>query len=232
MALMNSEAELASVLGHEVGHVAARHSSKRSTRSTIGQILAAGVGAVTGSDLAGRVAGYGTQLYSLSFSRSQEYDADGLGVKYITAAGYDPYAASGMLAALDSETRLQGQISGKGGSVPTWVSTHPNGADRIRRAQALAKATGRPAPGQAQDVTFLRSLDGLAYDGPAKGVTGTAATPKVLRIVTARAGDTIASLSSRMAYPDFQRERFMVLNGIEEDRDLSPGMLVKVVSAR
>ncbi len=100
LALMNSEAELASVLGHEVGHVAARHSQSRNTRSTIGSILAAGAGLLTGSNIATQLVGTGVQLYTLKYGRDQEYQADGLGIRYMTAAGYDPYASADMLASL------------------------------------------------------------------------------------------------------------------------------------
>ncbi|GGB29852.1 metalloprotease [Sphingomonas metalli] len=172
LALMNSEAELASVLGHEVGHVAARHSQGRQTRSTIGSILAAGAGLLTGSNVVGQLAGTGAQLYTLKYGRDQEYQADALGVRYITAAGYNPYAAADMLSALDASTGLASRASGKdANAVPTWASTHPNSQDRVARAEKLAAATGRPEPAPAQDVAFLRMLDGLPYDDdPQQGI--------------------------------------------------------------
>ena len=225
LALMNSEAELAAVLGHEVGHVAARHAAGRNTRSTIGALLAAGAGRLTGSDLAGRVVGTGAQLYTLRYGREQEYEADRLGVQYITAAGYDPYAEADILEALDASTSLSAQASGSAGrSVPTWASTHPNGADRVRRAAQLAAATGRPETTPAQDTTFLRMLDGLPY--------GAAADRKVVRVVTVGQGDTVASLSARMALPQLQRERFLTLNGLDPDAPLQRGTLVKLIVSR
>ena len=228
LALMNSEAELASVMGHEVGHVAARHAAGRQTRSTIGQLLAAGAGALTGSDLAGRIVGTGAQFYTLKYGRDQEYQADALGVRYLSGANYDPYAAADMLAALDASTTLSASVANRTGArVPTWMSTHPNGADRVRRARQLAAATGRqPAP-EVQDTTFLRMLDGLRYDG---GTGANALPAKTLRIVTVRAGDTVASLAQRMAYTTNQRERFVVLNGLDPSNPtVTPGMLVKVI---
>ncbi|MDP1027980.1 M48 family metalloprotease [Sphingomonas sp. KR1UV-12] len=172
LALMNSEAELASVLGHEVGHVAARHSQWRQTRSTIGSILAAGAGLLTGSSLATQLVGSGAQLYTLKYGRDQEYQADALGVRYITAAGYDPYAAANMLGALGASTALAARAAGSdANAVPTWASTHPNSADRVRRAEQLAAATGRPEASPPQDTAFLKMLDGLRYDDdPAQGV--------------------------------------------------------------
>ena len=222
LALMNSEAELASVLGHEVGHVAARHSAKRNTRSQIGGIAAAVLGAATGSDLVGRAANVGSQLYTLGFSRTQEYQADELGVKYIAAAGYTPYAAADMLAELNDSTQLQAAITGKTAGGPTWMSSHPNGTERIARAARLAAATGRPDTTLTQDTAFLRMLDGLPYD----------AGNKVVRIHTVRAGDTVESLSRRMAYPDRQVDRFSVLNAVDAETQLTPGTLVKLIVVR
>lgn len=222
LALMNSEAELAAVLGHETGHVAARHSAKRGTRSALGGLAAAVVGAVTKSDLAGRAAGYGSQLYTLGFSRGQEYEADALGVRYMTAAGYDPYAEADILGALNDETALQASITGTATGQPTWMSTHPNGADRVERAHALAAATGRPEGADVQDTAFLRMLDGLPYD----------AGDKRVRIVTVAPGDTAERLAARMFYRDHQLERFAVLNGLDPAAPLTPGRLVKIIAAR
>ena len=172
LALMNSEAELAAVLGHEVGHVAARHSNKRNTRATLGNLLSAGVGVLTGSDVLTRLASTGSQLYTLGFSRSQEYEADGLGVRYATAAGYDPYGMAAMLRQLNDDQTLTARIEGKqADAVPTWASTHPNGEDRVARARKLAQQVrGAPAAG-VQDIAFLRMLDGMPYDdNPAQGI--------------------------------------------------------------
>ncbi|MES2754643.1 MAG: M48 family metalloprotease [Pseudomonadota bacterium] len=234
LALMNSEAELAAVMGHEVGHVAARHAASRSKRAGIGQLLAAGVGVLTGSNLLGGVASYGTQLYTLKFGRDQEYAADTLGVRYSNAAGYSPYGMADMLTALGSDSALEAELAGSANSVPTWMSTHPNDAARVDRATKLAEATGRSAPA-AQDVAYLRALDGLPYDGPIKGAKKQlpdTLSRKVLRIGTVASGDTVATLAARMAYPRAQRERFLVLNGLDDDAVLTPGMLVKIVAAR
>lgn len=224
LALMTSEAELASVMGHEVGHVAARHAASRNTRATIGGLLARGVGLATGSDIATRVAGAGAQLYTLKYGRDQEYQADALGVRYIAAAGYSPYASADILAALDESTGLAAQASGTARSAPTWASTHPNGADRVQRAAALAKATGKPDTAIVQDTAFLRMLDGLPYGDPKQG-------RKVIRIVTVGAKDTIDTLSQRMAVADSKRERFVIMNGLPADEPLKPGTLVKLVVA-
>lgn len=181
-ALCNSEAEMAGVLGHEVGHTSARHSKKRQQRSTIAGILGAiGTigGAVLGDNggLAGALGGLakeysGTlaQLFTLSYSRSQEEEADDLGIQYLSKAGYDPSALSDMLRSLALQTSVDGKAAGHlGGPVPEWASTHPDPAKRVVRAATNAKkypaATFRNADGH------LKAIDGMLYDDdPKEGV--------------------------------------------------------------
>ncbi|KQT35106.1 peptidase M48 Ste24p [Sphingomonas sp. Leaf412] len=201
LALMNSEAELASVMGHEVGHVAARHSAGRNRTATIGGVLASIVGAVAGNGTIGQLAGSAAQqaagLYTLKYGRDQEYAADGLGVKYITAAGYSPYAAADMLTQLSAASTLQARVAGRdANAMPTWASSHPNSLDRIRRAERLAQQTGRPDTQGGQDTAFLRRLDGLRYDDdPRQGtVDGQTFRHPDLRVrFAAPAGYTIAN---------------------------------------
>ncbi|MBB5985827.1 M48 family metalloprotease [Sphingobium lignivorans] len=178
MALMNDEAELAGVLGHEVGHVAAQHSQRRQSAATrnsilgmLGQVL---VGAVAGDSGLGQLLqrgiGTGAQLLTLKFSRSQEYEADDLGIRYLASAGYDPKALSSMLASLAAQNTLDGQIGGQGSTVPEWASTHPDPASRVRRALTNAQAT-RSTSSLRNASTFLQNLDGMLYDDdPKEGI--------------------------------------------------------------
>ena len=174
LALMNDEAELASVLGHEIGHVAARHAAKRQQTATITQVLAGIVGAVAGNSgvgsLVGRGAGVGADLITKGFSRTQEYQADDLGVRYLAGASYDPLASSDMLAILAAQQTLEARVSGKSSSLPTWASTHPNSDDRVRRARDKAAQTGAAGRGQRNRDALLDAIDGLPWgDDPAKG---------------------------------------------------------------
>lgn len=182
MALMNDEAELAGVLGHEVGHVAARHSKKRqsaATRNAILGVLAQVVGGAIG-DNGGLLGGLGgliqnnamqiAQYATLGFSRSQELEADQLGVQYLRSAGYDPLALSTMLASLANQTNLEARLAGGDArAIPEWASTHPDPASRVRNAQALA---GRAGTGGLRNAdAFLASVDGVLYgDDPKQGV--------------------------------------------------------------
>lgn len=178
LALMNNEAELASVMGHEVGHVAARHAQKRNERSTIGglgTILATVLGAaVAGSDgarLGQQLGGSIAQGLVLRYSRSQEYQADDLGIAYLGRAGYDPLAASSMLASLAAQTALDARVQGKGErSLPEWASTHPDPASRVARASQKARLTASATRTTNRDA-FLAAIDGMMYDDdPRQGV--------------------------------------------------------------
>src|SRR5919112_5917969 len=136
VALANDEAELASVLGHEAGHIAARHSSERKRAGILSQLLAVGLGVVTGSSQLGNLAGQVTQGVVLSYSRKQELEADSLGVRYIAAAGYDPSASASFLGSLGAATSLEARAVGRNNerAVPSWARTHPLSADRVKRA--------------------------------------------------------------------------------------------------
>ncbi len=175
--LMNNEAELAGVLGHEVGHVAARHSQRRQQNAQRNSILGV-LGAIGSSVLLGDTGiadtvsrGFlqGSQLLTLSFSRSQEIEADDLGIQYLTRAGYDARAMGTVLASLAAQTNLDSQLQGRGNaSVPEWASTHPDPASRVQRA--LNAAQGLPGTVTNRD-TFLTRIDGLLYgDDPQQGV--------------------------------------------------------------
>ncbi|MEQ8412171.1 MAG: M48 family metalloprotease [Erythrobacter sp.] len=174
--LMDNEAELAAVLGHEVGHVAARHSQRRQAAAQRNSILGI-LGAIGSSILLGdsglgdtlsRGFLQGSQLLTLSYSRSQETEADNLGITYLTRAGYDPRAMGNVLASLAEQNALEARIRGRNASIPEWASTHPNPASRVR--EALAKA--RPlAPGITNTDTFLTRIDGMLYgDDPQQGI--------------------------------------------------------------
>lgn len=199
LGLMNSEAELASVLGHEVGHVVADHSARRqnaSIFSTLGSVL---VGVLTGSGDLAQMAGQAAQLYTLRYSRSQEHESDDLGVRYLVKAGYDPYAAADMLESLGAQDQLQTRLRGRdeASAIPEWARTHPLTTERVSRASAQARGTGI-APGALSDgkAAFLTEVDGLLYgDDPEQGfVEGrTFAHPKLKLAFDAPSGFSLTN---------------------------------------
>ena len=179
MGLMNDEAELAFVLGHETGHIAARHAQARkstATRNTILGVLGAILGSAVGGNALGSLISQGAQTYAqmatLSFSRDQEYQADTLGLRYIVAAGYDPLAGATMLNAIGRATDLEARIQGKDQrATPEWARTHPLSVNRTQRAQAEARASGRAGTGLRNRDQFLAQLEGIYVDDdPAQGV--------------------------------------------------------------
>jgi predicted Zn-dependent protease len=140
MATANSEAELAGVLAHEVGHITGKHSAERYSRGILTQLGASVASAAIGSSAASQVIGIGANLYSSSYSRGQESQADELGIRYLHHSGYDTYAMAGFLSQLEADHQLQQKIDGKKKSTaPSFFSTHPNTAGRVVAAADLAK---------------------------------------------------------------------------------------------
>lgn len=175
--LMNNEAELAAVMGHEVAHVAARHSQRRQQAAQQNSLLGAAGAILSGillgnsaiGDTLSRTFLQGSQLLTLKFSRSQELQADDLGIQYLTKAGYDPRAMGTVLSSLASQNALEARLMGAGDTrPPVWASTHPDPASRVQTA--LAKAQGLPGSVTNRD-SFLTRIDGLVYgDDPAQGM--------------------------------------------------------------
>ncbi|MCX7282504.1 MAG: M48 family metalloprotease, partial [Novosphingobium sp.] len=188
-ALMNNEAELAGVLGHEVGHVAARHAAKRESAAQRNAILGALGSIISGALLGNNALGQigqelfstGSQLLTLKYSRGQETESDNLGITYLQRAGYDPRAMSTVLQSLANQNALDAAIKGTANQVPQWASTHPDPASRVRAAlnRAGANATGR-----TNRDSFLSSIAGLTYgDDPAQGIVdGSKFTHPTLRL--------------------------------------------------
>ena len=172
LSIMNDEAELASVLGHEIGHVAARHSQKRQQRSTIAGIGSVLAGVFLGGQ-AGQLANVFAQANVLQFSRSQEYQADDLGIRYMTTAGYDPYASADMLESLGEQSTLESRLRGQAeaAQIPTWQRSHPLTTDRVRRATATAQKTGlQPGARMRNADQYFSAVDGMLYgDNPTQG---------------------------------------------------------------
>lgn len=169
LALAGSEAELASVLAHEIGHITARHAAQRHQRAQQKPVTASGVGELpAGQDPAAYVQGY---------SREQEMEADTLGIRYLARAGYDPAAMSTFLARLDAHARLDSALMGLPADQSdqmSFTATHPRTIDRVQAAQLRAGELGAPQRPDDPDA-YLKRIDGILYgDDPEQGfVRGT-----------------------------------------------------------
>jgi len=169
-ALANDEAELASVIGHEIGHVTARHTAQRQTNQTIAGLgaAAATIGAVLlGADPSivrgvGDIANTAGAGYVASYSRGQELEADALGVRYLKRLGYDPMAQADFLSALQASSTLQARIAGQqyDPNRVDFLATHPATAERVSRAAALAREAGG---GSRDRAAYLNVIDGVEY---------------------------------------------------------------------
>lgn len=128
LAYLNDEAELAGVIGHELGHVNARHSAQSYSKAQLAQ-LGLGIGAALSETFAqyAGIASFGVSMLFLKFSRDNEREADELGVEYSAKTGYD---SNGMAKFFETLERLN-PSSGQD-ALPAWFSTHPNPPDRIK----------------------------------------------------------------------------------------------------
>jgi predicted Zn-dependent protease len=166
---LDDEAELAGVLGHEIGHVTARHTVAQYSRQT-----AAGVGLgvlgifIPAVGQAAPIAEAGLGALFLKYGRDDEREADRLGVAYSARNGWDPAGVAGMLTTL---ARLD-EASGSRRGVPNRLSTHPAPADRVQEVQAfIAEARKTSTASATNEAQFLQHLDGIIYgDSPEKGV--------------------------------------------------------------
>jgi len=160
---MNSEAELASVLGHEIGHVTARHSASQISKQQLAS-MGLGVASVispTAAQFAG-LAEQGLGVLMLKYGRDDETQADKLGYRYMMMIGWDPREAVKMFQMLQKTSG-----GDKEGRPPEWMSTHPDPGDRAQRAETRSKEL------KAKNVNldslrrnreqFLRAIDGLSY---------------------------------------------------------------------
>ena len=169
MAYFNNEAQFAGVLGHELGHITAKHGQQQQTRSTIASVLL-GVGAMASRRIASiaQPLSQGVGVLFLKYGRDDEREADQLGVKYSTKIGYD---AAQMADFFNTLQRTEAQSGAT--SVPAFLSSHPNSADRYKTVKALAaqaKAGVGNATLKVNRNEYLRAIEGLPYgDDPRQG---------------------------------------------------------------
>ena len=168
LAHLNNEDQLATVIAHEIGHVAARHAARQAWQQQIGQgLLLGGVLLSQGLGLPAEnllnLGGMAAQLFLLRYSREDELEADKLGVEYAMAAGYDPRQVIGLFQTLDRMQEKEGQ------SMPSFLATHPNPGDRIQRIRELTGAA-RDSRTPDPDTRYLQFIERLVLgEDPRQG---------------------------------------------------------------
>lgn len=160
MAHVMNEAQLAAVIGHEIGHVTAQHSVRRMSQQQLTQ-LGVGVGMMIKPDLQryGDYVSAGLGLLSLKFSRDDENQADHLGLRYMVRADKDPRE---MIEVFDMLNRVT--VAADGGRVPEWLATHPSPTNRSERLQKeLDTLKIDPGTMAVNQNSYLRLLEGVVF---------------------------------------------------------------------
>jgi predicted Zn-dependent protease len=168
LAHLNNEDQLATVLAHEIGHVAARHAARQAWQQKIGQglllggaLLGQGLGLPTQDIL--NLGSMAAQLIFTRYSREDELEADKLGVEYSSAGGYDPYEAIGLFQTLNRIQEKEGQ------GMPSFLSTHPDPGARIQRIKELTGARPRDRRPLA-DARYMNAIESLVVgEDPRQG---------------------------------------------------------------
>jgi predicted Zn-dependent protease len=170
LAHLDNEAEMAGVLGHEIGHVTARHAARAYTRQA-----SVGIGAAVTSIFFPAAAPYaaaaqtGLGVLFLKYDRNQEVQSDALGVRYAAKEGWRP---SGMAAVLETLGRISATADRRG--VPNWLATHPQPADRVTKVSdevATLEATRPDSEWTVNRDPYWKRLDGLVFgDDPREGI--------------------------------------------------------------
>ncbi|MDH3738654.1 MAG: M48 family metalloprotease, partial [Alphaproteobacteria bacterium] len=163
LALANTEAELAGVLAHEIGHVTARHSAQRYSSSVVAGLGTALLGVVAGGTAA-QLGQQGAAVYLQGYSRNQEFEADTLGVRYLARTGYETGSMASFLASLKAYSELEAKTSGLPDPASRYniLSTHPRTGDRVVAATKAAQAVEVANP-RIGNIAHLNAIDGIVF---------------------------------------------------------------------
>jgi predicted Zn-dependent protease len=167
MTSINDEAELATVVGHEIGHVTNRHSVQQISKAQLAQ-LGLGIGSILSSDIArfGQLASAGLSILFLKYSRDAENQADQAGFRYALNQNYDVREMTKVF-----ETLNRVGEAGGAGKLPEWLATHPNPENRIQHIEKILDTLhADPSKGKVNREEYLRYVQGMTYgDDPRQG---------------------------------------------------------------
>lgn len=169
VALANDNSELASVMAHEMAHVIARHAAIREDQARQAALVNRVATDLLSDPQLGALALAKSKIALANFSRSQEFEADGIGVGISARAGYDPYGAERFLTSMghNAQLRTQRAIDPR---APDFLSSHPATPERVTNAVSNARQFSGPGAGEREKAEYLTLLDGLVYgEDPSEG---------------------------------------------------------------
>lgn len=226
LAVLNDEAELAEVIGHEVGHASARHAAKQVAKAKLFQLLGLAVmGAAAASpstrDLMSAWSVFSNELFTqilLGYGRENELEADDKGMRYAFQAGYDPRCMAQFLRYLRTREQLSG-VNFQG-----FYLTHPDTAERIIKADTMGfvLTTGYKGNLEVAPNRFRSELQGLPY-GPRDD-------RRTLQIYTTKAGDSLSSICKALLGDESRSYEIAFLNRLKNGTRLEEGTELKIPS--
>ena len=226
LAMLNSEAELAGVLGHEIAHVTLHHGAKLMVRTIGAQILSIGAAAANPKN-AGQwlmVSGAMFNQINLGYGREAELDSDGQGMLTATESGYHPVGIVKFLKNLRRQEVMTGQ------SYHSFQATHPDTKDRVIKAGLMASSVGRKKRNLVlKREAYLSKIKGLVYGGKLRGKTKKNYTPQYIDIYKVKKGDTFQSIAEKELGDRTLDLDISVLNGRKESSQPTPGESIKLI---
>jgi predicted Zn-dependent protease len=169
LTLANDSSELAAVIAHEMGHVTANHGVQRQQKEAEEMLASRVVSDVLGGSGAAKAALVRGKLRLAQFSRNQELEADAIGIRKTSEAGYDPYAAARFLQSMAAYADFR-NVSGAADASLDFLASHPNAPQRIELARRHARTYGPPGSIRRDRDSFLDGIDGMLFgDTPEEG---------------------------------------------------------------
>ncbi len=162
LALCNNEAQLAGVISHEIGHITARHTARRYTKSVGTNLILNILNTLAKNQVAQNLLGQSAGLFLLSYSRSQEYEADKLALRYMNRAGFEPIQMANFLQSMENYSKIKSDLLNLKNKGSELLRTHPNSSKRVNKVISEAKDSAQLSPIVGREI-FLRKIDGLLF---------------------------------------------------------------------